>query len=41
MDKKIKKLLTLNEAQENLWAIYDPIAVKLLNARERKERHGF
>jgi hypothetical protein len=30
--QKFKKLLTLNEAQVNLWAIYGPIAVKLLTA---------
>ncbi len=30
--QKFEKLLTLNEAQENLWAIYGPIAVKLLTA---------
>jgi hypothetical protein len=29
--QKIEKLLILNEAQENLWAIYGPIAIKLLN----------
>ncbi len=28
--QKFKKLLTLNEAQENLWAIYGPIVIKLL-----------
>ncbi len=28
--QKFKKLSTLNEAQENLWAVYGPIAVKLL-----------
>ncbi len=28
--QKFGKLLSLNEAQENLWAIYGPIAVKLL-----------
>ncbi len=27
--QKLKKLLTLNEAQQNLWAKYGPIAVKL------------
>jgi hypothetical protein len=27
---KFEKLLSFNEAQENLWAIYGPIAVKLL-----------
>jgi hypothetical protein len=26
----VVKLLSLNEAQENLWAIYGPIEVKLL-----------
>ncbi len=31
--QKFKKLLTLNKAQENLWAIYGPIAVKLLIGR--------
>ncbi len=29
--QKFKKLLTLNEAQKNLWAKYGPIAVKLLS----------
>jgi hypothetical protein len=28
--QEFEKLLTLNEAQENLWAIYGLIAVKLL-----------
>ena len=29
--QKFKKLLSLNEAQENLWAINGPIGVKLLS----------
>ncbi len=29
-EQKFEKLLTLNKAQKNLWAIYGPIAVKLL-----------
>ncbi len=29
--QNLQKLLTLNKAQENLWAIYGPIAVKLLS----------
>jgi hypothetical protein len=28
--QKFKKLLSLNKAQENLWRIYAPLAVKLL-----------
>ncbi len=43
--QKIKKLLTLNEAQKNLWAKYGPIAVKLLTAARQsrwifKQLHG-
>jgi hypothetical protein len=30
--QKLKKLLTLNKAQENLWAKYGPIVVKLLKS---------
>jgi hypothetical protein len=33
--QKIEKLLSLNEAQINLWAKYSPIAVKLLNSPDR------
>jgi hypothetical protein len=31
--QKIEELLSLNKAQENLWAIYGPIAVKLLSIK--------
>ncbi len=30
---KFEKLLTLNKAQENMWAKYGPIVVKLVNIR--------
>ena len=39
--QKIEELLSLNKAQENLWAIYGPIAVKLLRSRAvAKENHS-
>ncbi len=34
--EKIEKLLSLNKPQENLWAMYGPIAVKLLMKNRTK-----
>ncbi len=38
--QKFEKLLTLNEAQENLWAKYGPIAIKLLTLNEAQKTCG-
>ncbi len=38
--QKFKKLLTLNKAQKHLWAIYGPIAVKLLSLSALKMLHS-
>ncbi len=35
--QNFEKLLSLNEAQENLWAIYGPIAVNSLSAMDGRD----
>ncbi len=40
-DPTSQKLITLNEAQENLWARYGPIAVKLLSHLRHMQKKNF